>query len=324
MSPAAKCISARFHKSLWVRPKQSPRGFSNAMQASTLDTDSLLRNETRCSGQSIMAQSSSVAREPSMEEILASIRRIIEESDTGRPEEAAPQPVNSDVPPRAAIPELPPAVHAGEEAELPPRQGIAVPPAAPRSYSSASERPLTPMRSGPIEREASRPEPLAKAEMVKVPVESIEPASTVDANDALGGDVPEALLSPEVAPESPAEEEFIAEPVDVASDAGSPQADGAMRAPAVQHTKTSEDEEVSMDLQRALEPILSETVERQVSASFEDLSFAVRSEQRRSFDEIAQEIMRPLLQEWLDNNLPTLVERLVREEIERVARGGRR
>jgi hypothetical protein len=74
------------------------------MQASTLDTDSLLRNETRCSGQSIMAQSSSVAREPSMEEILASIRRIIEESDTGRPEEAAPQPVNSDVPPRAAIP----------------------------------------------------------------------------------------------------------------------------------------------------------------------------------------------------------------------------
>jgi len=29
-----------------------------------------------------------------------------------------------------------------------------------------------------------------------------------------------------------------------------------------------------------------------------------------------------MLQDWLDNNLPTLVERLVREEIERVARGG--
>ena len=28
-----------------------------------------------------------------------------------------------------------------------------------------------------------------------------------------------------------------------------------------------------------------------------------------------------MLQDWLDNNLPTLVERLVREEIERVARG---
>ena len=32
----------------------------------------------------------------------------------------------------------------------------------------------------------------------------------------------------------------------------------------------------------------------------------------------------PMLQEWLDDNLPTLVERLVREEIERVARGPRR
>jgi hypothetical protein len=34
-------------------------------------------------------------------------------------------------------------------------------------------------------------------------------------------------------------------------------------------------------------------------------------------------MMRPMLQDWLDNNLPTLVEKLVREEIERVARGGR-
>ncbi|MBX4420684.1 DUF2497 domain-containing protein, partial [Mycobacterium tuberculosis] len=31
-----------------------------------------------------------------------------------------------------------------------------------------------------------------------------------------------------------------------------------------------------------------------------------------------------LLQDWLDNNLPNLVERLVREEIERVARGAKR
>ena len=42
------------------------------------------------------------------------------------------------------------------------------------------------------------------------------------------------------------------------------------------------------------------------------------------FDEIAEDMLRPMLQEWLDDNLPTLVERLVREEIERVARGPRR
>jgi cell pole-organizing protein PopZ len=49
----------------------------------------------------------------------------------------------------------------------------------------------------------------------------------------------------------------------------------------------------------------------------------VRAEPRRSFDDIAAEILRPMLQDWLDNNLPTLVERLVREEIERVVRGDR-
>ncbi len=47
----------------------------------------------------------------------------------------------------------------------------------------------------------------------------------------------------------------------------------------------------------------------------------VHSAPRRSFDEIAAELLRPMLQDWLDKNLPTLVERLVREEIERVVRG---
>jgi cell pole-organizing protein PopZ len=40
--------------------------------------------------------------------------------------------------------------------------------------------------------------------------------------------------------------------------------------------------------------------------------------------EYAREMLRPMLRAWLDDNLPTLVERLVRAEIERVARGGRR
>jgi uncharacterized protein len=34
-------------------------------------------------------------------------------------------------------------------------------------------------------------------------------------------------------------------------------------------------------------------------------------------------MMRPMLKDWLDENLPGLVERIVRAEIERVARGGR-
>ena len=36
---------------------------------------------------------------------------------------------------------------------------------------------------------------------------------------------------------------------------------------------------------------------------------------------IAQDMLRPMLKGWLDDNLPNLVERLVRDEIERVSRG---
>jgi len=247
-----------------------------------------------------------------MEEILASIRRIIEESDTGRPDEVVPQPVNSDQPPHAAAAEPQPAVQLSEEAELPPREGIAVPPAAARSYETALGRP----QSKVAERESARSAPVAPAEPQTKPVEdTIMPAE----------DIPEGFLAPEPTPEPTPQQDFVAEPVEVAHEMDFEEpAEASPAAPAIESLADSGDDGVHLDLQRTLEPILSETAERQVSAAFDDLSFAVRSEQRRSFDEIAQEIMRPLLQDWLDNNLPTLVERLVREEIERVARGGRR
>lgn len=60
-----------------------------------------------------------------------------------------------------------------------------------------------------------------------------------------------------------------------------------------------------------------------VAAAFGELSAAVAAGQTRSFDEIAEEMLKPMLTQWLDDNLPTLVERLVREEIERVSRGNR-
>jgi cell pole-organizing protein PopZ len=70
--------------------------------------------------------------------------------------------------------------------------------------------------------------------------------------------------------------------------------------------------------------LLSSSAGEQVARSFQDLAVAIDNAERRSFDEIAEDMLRPMLQEWLDDNLPTLVERLVREEIERVARGPRR
>jgi cell pole-organizing protein PopZ len=41
----------------------------------------------------------------------------------------------------------------------------------------------------------------------------------------------------------------------------------------------------------------------------------------RTVEDLIQDMLRPMLQTWLDDNLPALVERLVRAEIERVARG---
>lgn len=43
----------------------------------------------------------------------------------------------------------------------------------------------------------------------------------------------------------------------------------------------------------------------------------------RSIEDLTRDLLRQMLKQWLDENLPAMVERLVREEIERVARRGR-
>ena len=40
----------------------------------------------------------------------------------------------------------------------------------------------------------------------------------------------------------------------------------------------------------------------------------------RTLEDMVVELMRPLLKDWLDKNLPAVVERLVQKEIERIAR----
>ncbi|MCA1301685.1 DUF2497 domain-containing protein [Nitratireductor aquimarinus] len=72
----------------------------------------------------------------------------------------------------------------------------------------------------------------------------------------------------------------------------------------------------------AKQGILSEYTGRKVAAAFGELNEAFEASRRRQLDQMAEEMLRPMLQDWLDNNLPTIVERLVREEIERIARGG--
>ena len=70
--------------------------------------------------------------------------------------------------------------------------------------------------------------------------------------------------------------------------------------------------------------LLSPGVDALVNATFSQLTSTVLSSQTRTLEDLVQDMMRPMLRGWLDDNLPTLVERLVREEIERVSRGTRR
>lgn len=58
-----------------------------------------------------------------------------------------------------------------------------------------------------------------------------------------------------------------------------------------------------------------------VGQSFQLLAHTVLSNNARTLEDIVKEMLRPMLKGWLDENLPQMVERLVRVEIERVARG---
>ena len=68
------------------------------------------------------------------------------------------------------------------------------------------------------------------------------------------------------------------------------------------------------------EALLSSEAVASVSGAFSRLSESIRPAQPTTVEDLMKEMLRPMLKAWLDDNLPPLVERLVREEIERVAR----
>jgi uncharacterized protein len=70
-----------------------------------------------------------------------------------------------------------------------------------------------------------------------------------------------------------------------------------------------------------VERLVSQSPEKRVAAAFDDLNLAFMRSRQKPLDEVAEAMLRPMMQDWLDNNLPGIVERLVREEIARIARG---
>jgi len=187
------------------------------------------------------------AHEPSMEEILASIRSII--ADDREPAAASPPA------PKPAAPSGPQIVYANDSIPLRP---VAPPPAqtAPAQTTPAA---VSPPQAPPA---APPPAPAAAA----------------------------APSPPKVVWEKP---EPAAEPIE------------------------------TMPERVEDEPFASPETEAAVAASFNALSTSVAMQSSEMIEGMVRDMLRPMLKSWLDDNLPSLVERLVRAEIQRVARGGR-
>jgi uncharacterized protein len=211
-----------------------------------------------------MAQAAK-SQEPSMEEILASIRRIIAEDDSEklpqRPAEAAGAELTPDT--AAASPE---AERATGEAHSP----------------------------GALESPASRMGALSatvKAARSSSVLDLTEPMASLASRPA----APAVDSSPAPVPPAPIENDVVNEAVSVTQSGG------------------------ALDGERG--GLMSSATSAAVDSAFNALAQTVLVQNARTLEDLVREMLRPMLKVWLDDNLPGMVERLVRAEIERVSRG---
>jgi uncharacterized protein len=245
--------------------------------------------------------------EPSMEEILASIRRIIADDEAKPPPaEKAAEPAK----PAATAPAPKPAVMN----DIPPSK-VAPKPAA--------EKPAAP--------------PAAK------PAPAPAPASTVsnsqDDIDALLAGLDEATPAPEVREPEP-EPEPEPDVLELTDDMAMEMAEPPPPPPSFRKVEPRDDLEfaeaaaaprptapsyapVDYDAPPLppQQPILAQQTVSAVESAFNSLAHTVLSSNARTLEDLVKEMLRPMLKSWLDDNLPGLVERIVKAEIERVSRG---
>jgi uncharacterized protein len=66
--------------------------------------------------------------------------------------------------------------------------------------------------------------------------------------------------------------------------------------------------------------LLSRETTAAVGSAFNTLTETVKKHEP-TLEDVVRDALRPMLKSWLDENLPSVVERMVQEEIERVTRG---
>ncbi len=217
--------------------------------------------------------------EPSMEEILASIRRIISE-DGDAPAEAAPAAAA-----QAPTPGVAPAAQAP----------MAPPPAAPSTQAAA---PMV-------------PPPVASA--------AVAPADNEDDILMLTEEVEDAPTPPEAAPAVEADPfTFEADPEPPeAPMAPPPLAAQPAPPPPVAPAVDSSGRLLSDTAAAASLAAMTELVTR--SHREPQIESLPMGNANRTLEDLTSELLRPILKSWLDENLPQIVERVVREEIGRLA-----
>jgi cell pole-organizing protein PopZ len=246
-----------------------------------------------------MTQAAKV-QEPSMEEILASIRRIIAD-DEAKPA-AAEKPSSPAAPAKPAA--AAPAVKAPVMNDIPPS---AIPAAK------------------------AAPPPVKPAPPAAAPAEAPVVSNSQDDIDAMLAGLDEATSEAEIRPSLPDGEVF-----ELTDEMALPDAPE----PSFHKIEPDDDLEFSETAaaraayrQPAYEPppfessaappqqILSRSTVSAVESAFNTLAHTVLSNNARTLEDLVKEMLRPMLKSWLDDNLPGLVERIVKTEIERVSRG---
>jgi len=229
-------------------------------------------------------------QEPSMEEILASIRRIIADDEATPP--------------------------AGEKPSRPPAQAKPEKPAVAPARPAMNELPPAKPAPAPV-KAAPPPAPAAAAPVV---------SNSQDDIDAMLAGLDEATSAEEIRPPLPDGEVFeltdemaVPAPPPPSFHKVEPQDDLVF----VDHHARAAQQPVFESRPDSGPPILSHSTVSAVESAFNSLAHTVLSNNARTLEDLVKEMLRPMLKSWLDDNLPGLVERIVKMEIERVSRGGR-
>jgi hypothetical protein len=254
-----------------------------------------------------MTQAAKV-QEPSMEEILASIRRIIADDEAKPP-----------------VPEKPAAAVAAVKPDKP-----AAPASAPKPAPAKDLAPAPTPQAAPAKVAAPAKPPSAPAPVTPPP--GATASNSQDDIDALLNGLDEATSPDEIRPAATDPEVFDLTDEMAVAPPEPPRA-------SFQKVELQDDVEFTetaatraLHRQPAFEPpalesgspmqqILSRTTVSAVESAFNSLAHTVLSNNARTLEDLVKEMLRPMLKSWLDDNLPGLVERIVKAEIERVSRG---